>query len=70
MHSRLNPHRLFVIFASLLLAAVAAPAQIPELGDGGPGPVKAQHLTAEIVSLGPGIAPGGTQQVGLVITLE
>jgi thiol:disulfide interchange protein len=70
MRPRLNPLRHIAVFASLLLAAVAAPAQIPELGDGGPGPVKAQHLTAEIVSLGPGIAPGGTQQVGLVITLE
>jgi thiol:disulfide interchange protein len=40
------------------------------VGDGGPGPVKAQHLTAELVSLGPSIAPGGTQQVGLVLTLD
>jgi thiol:disulfide interchange protein len=69
MRARLNPLRLFALFASLL-AAFTASAQIPELGDGGPGPVKAQHLTAEIVSLGNGIAPGGTQQVGLVITLE
>ncbi len=45
-------------------------AQIAVVGDGGPGPVKAQHLTAELVSLGPGIAPGGTQMVGLVLTLE
>ena len=40
------------------------------VGDGGPGPVKAQHLTAELVALGPAIAPGGTQQVGLVLTLD
>jgi thiol:disulfide interchange protein DsbD len=70
MRACLNPYRLAVLFASMLLVAVVAHAQIPELGDGGPGPVKAQHLTAEIVSLGSGIAPGGTQQVGLVITLE
>jgi thiol:disulfide interchange protein DsbD len=40
------------------------------VGDGGPGPVKAQHLTAELVSLAPGVSPGGSVQVGLVLTLE
>ncbi len=45
-------------------------AQIPAVGDGGPGPVKAQHLTVELASLAPVIAPGGDLQVGLVITLE
>jgi thiol:disulfide interchange protein len=60
----------------LLLAACAlflhpqANAQLQVVGDGGPGPVKAQHLTAELVSLAPSIAPGGTLQVGLVLTLE
>jgi thiol:disulfide interchange protein len=58
----------------LLLCAVficnQAHAQIKVVGDGGPGPVKAQHLTAELVSLAPTIAPGGTLQVGLVLTLE
>jgi thiol:disulfide interchange protein DsbD len=48
----------------------AAHAQTTPIGDGGPGPVKAQHLTAELVSLGPAIAPGGTQEVGLVLTIE
>jgi thiol:disulfide interchange protein DsbD len=63
-------------FLALLLAifgvAVGEPAraQIAVVGDGGPGPVKAQHLTAELVSLGPAIAPGGTQEVGLVLTLD
>jgi DsbC/DsbD-like thiol-disulfide interchange protein len=47
-----------------------ARGQIAVVGDGGPGPVKAQHLTAELVTLGPAIAPGGTQVVGLVLTLE
>jgi thiol:disulfide interchange protein len=62
--------------AALLLLACAflfhpsANAQLPVVGDGGPGPVKAQHLTAELVSLAPAIAPGGTLQVGLVLTLE
>ena len=45
-------------------------AQLQIVGDGGPGPVKAQHLTAELVSLSPAIAPGGTLQAGLVLTLE
>src|SRR5215469_11521172 len=53
-----------------VFASTSAPAQIQVVGDGGPGPVKAQHLTAELVSLAPSIAPGGTLQVGLVITLE
>ncbi len=53
-----------------LLANPAAHAQFAPVGDGGPGPVKAQHLTAELVSLAPSIAPGGTLQVGLVLTME
>jgi thiol:disulfide interchange protein DsbD len=51
-------------------AGVHARAQIAVVGDGGPGPAKAQHLTAELVALSPAIAPGGTQQVGLVLTLD
>ena len=61
-----------VLLAILLLAFAASPslAQIVEVGDGGPGPVKAQHLTAELTTLRPRIAPGGTVQAGLVLTLE
>src|SRR6266851_5404092 len=44
-------------------------AQLQVVGDGGPGPVKAQHLTAELASLAQSIAPGGTLQAGLVLTL-
>ncbi len=40
------------------------------VGSGGPGPVKAQHLTVEMVSAGPAIARGGTQTVGFVFSLE
>jgi DsbC/DsbD-like thiol-disulfide interchange protein len=63
------------ISAFLLLACASfflppARAQLQVIGDGGPGPVKAQQLTAELVSLAPDIAPGGTLQVGLVLTLE
>ena len=52
------------------MASAVARAQVAIAGDGGPGPVKAQHLTAELVSLGPAIAPGGQQVVGLVLTME
>jgi thiol:disulfide interchange protein DsbD len=58
----------------LVLLATIGPAfcraQIATIGDGGPGPVKAPHLTAELVTLGPAIAPGSTQEVGLALTLE
>ncbi|HEX2917119.1 MAG TPA: thioredoxin family protein [Edaphobacter sp.] len=68
----MNIRRHLVCFL-LLVCAFAAPSarsQIKVVGDGGPGPVKAQHLTVEMVSLAPAIAPGGTLDVGLVITLE
>jgi DsbC/DsbD-like thiol-disulfide interchange protein len=51
-------------------ASVGARAQIVEVGNGGPGPVKAEHLTAELTTLGPQIAAGGTLQAGLVLTIE
>jgi thiol:disulfide interchange protein DsbD len=54
----------------LLTAGVGACAQLVTVGDGGPGPVKAQHLTAELTTLAPEINPGGTLQAGLVLTLE
>jgi thiol:disulfide interchange protein len=59
-----------LLLASAFLFQQSARAQLPVVGDGGPGPVKAQHLTAELVSLAPSIAPDGTLQVGLVLTLE
>jgi thiol:disulfide interchange protein DsbD len=58
------------LLAIFCLAATSARAQIAVVGDGGPGPVKAPHLTAELVSLGPAIAPGGSQQLGLILTIE
>ena len=45
-------------------------AQLESVGDGGPGPVKAEHLTAELVSLAPSVAPGSSVDVGLVVSLE
>ena len=65
--------RAIVFLAGLWVVASGLPplhAQIAVIGNGGPGPVKAQHLTAELVSLGPSIAPGGSQVVGLAMTLE
>jgi thiol:disulfide interchange protein DsbD len=56
--------------ALVLMASAVVRAQIAVVGNGGPGPVKTQHLTAELVSLGPAIAPGGQQTVGLVLTME
>ncbi|WP_348268609.1 protein-disulfide reductase DsbD family protein [Edaphobacter paludis] len=54
----------------ILFPILTAHAQLPVAGDGGPGPVKAQHLTAELVSASSTIAPGGTVQAGLVLTLD
>ena len=45
-------------------------AQLVEVGDGGPGPVKAPHLTAELTTLRPQVAAGGDVEAGLVMTLE
>ncbi len=60
--------------ASFVLLALSAGrtsgAQIVQVGDGGPGPVKAEHLTAELTSLAPQIAVGGTLQAGLVLTMQ
>ena len=62
--------RIVLFLATIAFAAVSAQAQLKELGDGGPGPIKAPHLTAEMVSLSPNVAPGGSVYVGLVITLD
>lgn len=66
------PRVLLALFATILcaLAPLSGRAQIVEVGDGGPGPVKAQHLTAEITALRPQIAIGGTVQAGLLLTIE
>ena len=53
-----------------IAGGASARAQIVEVGDGGPGPVKAEHLTAELTTLAPQIAVGGTLQAGLVLTIE
>ena len=61
---------LYTLALAVLAFASPSPAQLTSVGDGGPGPVKAQHLTAELVTYGNTIAPGGTLQAGLVLTME
>jgi thiol:disulfide interchange protein DsbD len=58
------------LLAVVALVGLDAQAQIAEVGNGGPGPVKAEHLTAELTTLAPQIAVGGTLQAGLVLTIE
>ena len=61
------------LLALLIVLAVSnnrGTAQLAEVGNGGPGTVKAPHLTAELTSLAPQLAPGGKLEVGLVLTLE
>jgi DsbC/DsbD-like thiol-disulfide interchange protein len=59
-----------LVAVCLVFSLLTAHAQLPVVGDGGPGPVKAQHLTAQLVSASSAIAPGGTLQAGLVFTLD
>ncbi len=66
----MRKRRLWLLMVCMVGGCLAAAAQSHVVGDGGPGPVKAAHLTAEMVSLGPAIAPGGTQEVGLVLTMD
>jgi thiol:disulfide interchange protein/DsbC/DsbD-like thiol-disulfide interchange protein len=62
---------LALLFATSFLPCIPhASAQLTVAGDGRPGPVKAQHLTAELVALAPTIAPGRTLEAGLVLTIE
>ena len=62
--------RTAALAVATLLLALPSQAQLTEVGDGGPGPVKASHLTAELVTLAPQIAPGGHLNIGLSLTLE
>jgi len=45
-------------------------AQLRELGTGEPGPIKAQHLTAELISDSGTVSPGQKTRVALALTLE
>ena len=53
-----------------LLVGARSYAQLQNYGDGGPGPIKAPHLSAELTAEAPAVAPGGSDYVGLVITLD
>src|SRR5258708_6565267 len=62
-----------VLFASLLtwlaLHSVGL-AQLHEIGDGSPGPIKAAHVTAQLLAGAPAIAPGGSTAIAFVLRLE
>lgn len=65
--------RRFRLLAALLLTLFPGClfAQIGTVvGNGGPGPAKAQHLTVEMISAGPQIAAEGTQTVAFVFSME
>jgi thiol:disulfide interchange protein DsbD len=57
------------LLACLSFSAPAA-AQLQEVGTGGPGPYKAEHLTVELTTLSPQLPIGGETTAGLVLTLE
>ncbi len=63
-------NRLLFLLAALLALPPFGHAQVRESGTGAPGPVKAQHLTAELISDSGTIAPGGRSRVALALTLE
>lgn len=65
--------RTFRLLAAFLLTLLPGClcAQIGTVvGNGGPGPAKAQHLTVEMISAGPQIAADGTQTVAFVFSME
>ena len=62
--------RLLPILLTLWTSVFAAAQIGTPVGNGGPGPVKAQHLTVEMVSAGPAIAKDGTQTVAFVFSME
>jgi thiol:disulfide interchange protein len=62
--------RLLAVLLAVAGFTVGARAQLAEVGDGGPGPVKADHLTVELTSLAPAVAPRGQTTLGLVFSLQ
>ena len=63
-------HYLRFIAVVLLTLAVPAIAQLREVGTGAPGPVKAPHITAELISDSGTISPGSASHVALSLTME
>ena len=62
--------RLLLLLPVLIALPSSCPAQLRELGAGTPGPVKAQHLSAELISDSGMISPAGKTRVALALTLE
>ena len=67
---RTSHSRLLLLLSVLLALFPFGHAQVQESGTGTPGPVKAQHLTAELISEAGTVAPGGSSRVALALTLE
>jgi len=63
-------NRLRIVLTVMLALSPFGHAQIRESGTGAPGSIKAQHLTAELISDSGTIAPGGRGRVALALTLE
>lgn len=63
-------NRLLSFLTVLLALSPFSHAQIRESGTGAPGPVKALHLIAELISDSRTIAPGGRSRVALALTLD
>ena len=62
--------RLLFLLPILIALPSFCHSQLRELGTGAPGPVKAPHLTAELISDSRTINPGGKARVALALTLE
>ena len=61
----------FALAMSAFLAVHSAVhGQLHESGTGAPGPLKAPHLTAELISDSGTITPGAKSRVALSLTLE
>jgi thiol:disulfide interchange protein len=63
-------NRLLFLLTVLLGISPFSQAQIRESGTGAPGPVKALHLIAELISDSGTISPGGRSRVALALTLD
>jgi thiol:disulfide interchange protein DsbD len=59
-----------ITFLVFVVTGTVACAQLTAVGNGGPGPLKANHLTVELIAAQHEIAPGGQVTLGLVFTLE
>jgi thiol:disulfide interchange protein len=64
--------RHYLRFIAIVLSTLAVPAiaQLREVGTGAPGPVKAPHITAELISDSGTISPGSASHVALSLTME